>query len=177
MAAPTHPVKQKNELIEFHYITPLSVVERSNLLLLKLCFVTAITAKQLHAWLYSLCPYTHPLQFFMLVQLTEMLCIIQLLSCIIPFRRRKTIKSCGKYMILNKKSGFDLFWGAGRVCPNNGAEKGCFQVLRCLKWHLHNVKKHIITSKEPVKYICVSVWAHLFRVYHIMGFYNRCIMR
>lgn len=32
------------------------LVERSNPLLLKLCFVAAITARQLHAWLYSLCP-------------------------------------------------------------------------------------------------------------------------
>ena len=53
MAAPSLSLKQKKrertELIEFPYITPLSVVERSNLLLLRLRFVTAITAKQLHA--------------------------------------------------------------------------------------------------------------------------------
>lgn len=41
--------KQRTVLIEFHYIKPLSVVKKTNPLLLKLCFVTAITATQLHA--------------------------------------------------------------------------------------------------------------------------------
>lgn len=79
----------RTELIEFHYITPLCVAERTNLLFLKLFFVTAITATQLHAWLYSLCPSTHPPHFSTLLQMTEILCIWE--SCLLAWRTRRTV--------------------------------------------------------------------------------------
>lgn len=41
--------------------------------MLQLRFVNAIMTKELHAWLYSLCPYTLLMQFFMLLQVTKLL--------------------------------------------------------------------------------------------------------
>lgn len=117
--------KQRTKLIEFHYITPPSVVGRTNLLLLKLCFVTAITATQLHAWLYSLCPYANSLQFFLPLQLTEMLCITAA-KFYIPFRSRGTIKIWdGKYYPL-LLSGFRV-----KVCRSTYGT--VMEVLRSLE--------------------------------------------